>query len=138
MVHVDEMAMPKELCMGNIDAVAVLAAQPSAVIQNVLDSCDVQFIDIPKSTTSQIAQQYDCYFEKDITTQTFNKPGKAVNTFATRAILFTNSYVTKEKVEIVRMLVGNHLDEFKGAYQVLQNLDPYTLRDNKEFIDYEW
>lgn len=122
------------LCDKKIDAIIYVITHPSSLIQKLLDTCDVVFVDVAGPEVKKMVRNNAFFRPARITAKTYEKAPKKVLTFGLRASLVSTLQTDPTKVEILlKSLYAEHV-RFVRSNPGFQALTPEALVPTNEIV----
>lgn len=126
-VHVPDSQMYSKLCDNQVDAVVLFTGHPSGIVNQIATTCDVEFVSIDPLKLDNMLIENPVYEKYTILAKSYAGISRNALSFATRALLVSNSDIELEKVQLLKRILKRYFDEFKSSYPVLGGVDKDIL-----------
>lgn len=126
-LHVPDSQMYSKLCDNQVDAVVLFTGHPSGIVTQIASTCDVEFVSIDPLKLDNMLIENPIYEKSIIPAKSYVGISRNALSFATRALLVTNSDIEADKVQLVTRILKRYFDEFKASYPVLGGMDKDLL-----------
>ncbi|MEW5422120.1 TAXI family TRAP transporter solute-binding subunit [Amorphus sp. 3PC139-8] len=114
--------MAQALCDGNIDAMIYTVGHPAAAIQEAVNSCDVDLVDVKGEPIDKLVEENPYYRVATIPGGMYKGNPDDTTTFGVGATFITSSDVPDEVVYVVVKSVFDNFDQFKQLHPAFANL----------------
>ncbi len=122
-IHIVDSQMYSKLCDNEVDSIVLFTGHPSGVIGQITSSCDVEFISIDPLKLDNLLVDNTIYERAILPAKSYVGISRNASSFATRALLVTNSDQNSDKVNLLNKILKRYFEEFKSSYPVLNSLD---------------
>ena len=106
-------------CHGNIQAMVHLGVHPDSSLQQLLELCEAEFVDLYDADIEKLVRDHPALFRFDITAHTYPLQTKAVATFGTRAVLVASQSLDDQTVYQIIEALDSQRDRLKNAHPAL-------------------
>ncbi|WP_108660825.1 TAXI family TRAP transporter solute-binding subunit [Acuticoccus kandeliae] len=114
--------MAQALCDGKIDAMIYTVGHPAAAIQEAVNSCDVDLIDVDGPPIEKLIADNPYYRAAVIPGGMYKGNDEDINTFGVGATLITSADVSDDVVYALVKAVFDNFDQFKQLHPAFANL----------------
>ncbi len=113
---------------GVIDAAFITAGVPTAAIQDVAASRDLQLLPIPRSVIDELREQYPYYTSVVVPANTYKGQDRAVETAAVMAMLVTRFEMDEQLIYDLTKALWDNVDRLQQAHARGKDISLVTSR----------
>ncbi|MEM9221737.1 MAG: TAXI family TRAP transporter solute-binding subunit [Pseudomonadota bacterium] len=114
--------MAQALCDGKIDAMIYTVGHPAAAIQEAVNSCDVDLIEVTGAPIDKLVGDNSYYRVATVPGGMYKGNPDDINTFGVGATFITSADVPEEVVYTTVKAVFDNFDQFKQLHPAFANL----------------
>lgn len=115
--------MAQALCDGNIDAMIYAVGHPAAAIQEAVNSCDVDLVDVDGEPIEKLIEDRPYYREATIPGGMYKGNEEDTHTFGVGATFITSAEVPEDVVYTTVKAVFDNFEQFKQLHPAFANLE---------------
>lgn len=114
---------------GNIDAAFITAGYPTAAVQDLATTKEIEMIPVSDGVAAKLMKQYPFYTKVVIPAGTYNKQTAAIPAMSVKCMLATTNKVDEKLVyDMTKALYGN-LDRMKAAHSAASAISLATAQE---------
>ncbi|MDX1916886.1 MAG: TAXI family TRAP transporter solute-binding subunit, partial [Rickettsiaceae bacterium] len=134
MMNIPESQMAAKVCNSEIDALAIITAHPSLLVNSIFNLCNIDFISIDLLRLDGIVQSNNIYSQGIIDPSLYNKTSHSSNTLVMKSVLVTSAQVPYDKINILQNTLRLQFDAFVASHPALKSLDKTKVFDQNQYI----
>ena len=119
-----------EFCVGNVDAIMIMAGHPSALVNFITHACESDFVTIDSSKVNQLLKSNPGFHNAILPEGGYPGITKDQDTIGVNAILVTADHVDKKITQNFLDLFPSIVDRFKSSHPALYDIDAEDFRKN--------
>lgn len=119
-----------KFCKGDIDAIMLMTGHPNALVSNIANSCNTEFVKIEEKNIDKLVNKNRAF--KKITLKAGKYPGITEDrvTVAVPAIFVTLDATDKKLIENFLVYLRANFNDFKASHPVLSDLKEGDIEKN--------
>ena len=119
-----------EFCVGNVDAIMIMAGHPSALVNFITHACESDFVTIDSSKVNQLLKSNPGFHKAILPEGRYPGITKDQDTIGVNAILVTADHDDKKITQNFLDLFPSIVDRFKSSHPALYDIDAEDFRKN--------
>lgn len=121
----------KSLCNKEIDAVMMVTGHPNALIYDLLNECEIRFVNIGAETLDNLIKLKPHYSKSSLSTKFYFKNHLSLNSIVTKSYLVTKKDIDDEIVDLMLHKVITNFESFRKSFPVIAKIDLHYMLNYK-------